>query len=246
MGSEDEESVIAKEDIKRAEDASPTSSPSHKEIETVQKLAEETSESKGRSRSAGQTSSSSTILEEPRPPLPPRPTNLSLIQEGKYSPGSTLHVPKRSLRPGLQSNATVALSRPDIHTQSHQDEGGEITVSSPQATPPTKSLGFGNLKRSKGLASSEDGDTSSFKSYAPTLEVGGDVESLLGEVPAASQVSPTWKLLSAQVGALSPFDSTTFEDDELTANFYREFDEIQAVGSQADDSGKVNLIFAKQ
>ena len=175
--------------------------------------------------------------EERPPPLPPRPSNLNLLHEGKYSPGASLHVPKRAARPQLQSTATTALSRTDIHTQSYQDGSRETTASSAQTRVPSSLSGFGSIRRFKRLGSSEGGDSTSIKSYAPTLEAGGDVESLLGEVLGASQESPAWKLLSTQEEAPDPFDSPVFADDELTSSFYREFDEIHDVNAEDVDEG---------
>lgn len=234
MGFENEESIVAKEDNGSAR--SPAPSPLSRSDESTQQPAE-TSKLEAQPESPEGAAATLALQKDYRPPLPPRPTNLSLLQEGKFSPGNTLQVPKRSARPQLQSTATTALSRTDIHTQSHQDESGETTVSSTQTTPPTKSFGFGSLRRSKGFASSEEGDSGSIRSYAPTLETGGDVESLLGEVLGATQESPAWKMLSAQVEVLDPFDSMTYEDNELTASFYREFDEIQEVAPEADTGG---------
>ena len=165
--------------------------------------------------------------DEPRPPLPPGPGNLGLLREGNYSPGSSLQRSKKSARPQLQSTATTALSRTDINTQSFQDGSRETYAASAETTPPSKPAGvFGSIRRFKGLGGSETGDSASVKSYAPTLEAGGDVESLLGEVLGASQGSPAWKLLSTQYEAPDPFDSVTYEDDEATVEFYRELDEI--------------------
>ncbi|KAM0803512.1 vacuolar fusion protein MON1 [Usnea florida] len=165
-----------------------------------------------------------------RPPLPPRPTNVNLPREGSYSPGSSLQKLRKASRPHLQSTATVALSRTDIHTQSYQDGSREIFAASTETTPPSKAIAtFGSIKRIKGLSDSEGGDSASVRSYAPTLETSGDVESLLGEVLGASQESPAWRLHSAQNGVPDPFESVTYEDDDATVDFYREFDEIREV-----------------
>ncbi|KAL6714458.1 Vacuolar fusion protein mon1 [Lecanora helva] len=176
-----------------------------------------------------ETLRSPRIEEERPPPLPPRPPNL------KYSPGAGLHVPKRNTRPQLQSTATTALSRTDIHTQSYPDGSRETTASAVQTREPSSSIGFGSIRKFRGLGGSETGDTASIKSYAPTLEAGGDVESLLGEVLGASSQTPVWQMFHDQQGATDTFNELDHEDDELTAAFYREFDEIRDSGADEVD-----------
>lgn len=177
-----------------------------------------------------------------RPPLPPRPTNPNLLREGSHSPGSSLQRPGKTSRPHLQSTATTALSRTDINTQSYQDGSRETFAASAHTTPPSKAVAaFGSIRRIKGLGESEGGDSASVRSYAPTLETGGDVESLLGEVVGASRESPAWKLHSPQNESQDPFDSVTYEDGEVTPDFYREFDEISAVAADGENEGKSGL-----
>ncbi|KAL2044953.1 hypothetical protein N7G274_002728 [Stereocaulon virgatum] len=176
-----------------------------------------------------QSGVSSTIhAEEPRPPLPARSGNLDLLQEGNYSPSGSLQRSRKPVRPQLQSTATTALSRTDINTLSYQDGSRDTYAASAETTPLSKPVGlFGSVKRFKGLGGSETGDSASVKSYVPTSETGGDVESLLGEVLSASQQSPAWKLLSTQYETPNPFDAADYEDDEATVEFYQEFDDIR-------------------
>ncbi|KAL9130861.1 MAG: hypothetical protein Q9217_001062 [Psora testacea] len=135
-----------------------------------------------------------------------------------------------SLRPQLQSTLTTAVSRTDIHTQSYQDGSRETTTVSAESTPSTKpSLVFGSIRRIKGLSSSEVGDTASVRSYTPTLQIGGDNESLLGDVFGSSYEEPTWKLFSSNSEVLEPSETSLCEDNEVTVDFYREFDTINAV-----------------
>ena len=192
-----------------------------------------------------QSGVSSTIhAEEPRPPLPPRPGNLDLLQEGNYGPGGSVQRSRNPVRPQLQSTATIALSRTDINTLSYQDGSRDTYAASAETTPPSKPVGlFGSIKRFKGLGGSETGDSTSVKSYVPTLEAGGDVESLLGEVLGASQQSPAWKLLSTQYETPDPFDSVNYEDDEATVKFYREFDDICQTDPDVGSEGSTILVF---
>jgi len=176
--------------------------------------------------------------EGPRPPLPPRPTNLSLLQESTSSPENRLQTPRKVSRPGLQSTATTALSRTDIHTQSRQDGSRETYAASPESTPPTNpSKGYGSIRKFKGLQGSEGTDSASVRSYAPTLEVGGDAESLLGDILGAAQDNPAWKLFSDQAEAPDIF-SAQDDDNEVTADFYREFDDLRAIDAGGSDEGK--------
>ena len=206
---------------------------------TIRGVKEEDSEksSKVESSVTSQAQSSKTE-QEYRPPLPPRPTNVNLLQEGSYSPGTSLQRLRKTSRPHLQSTATTALSRTDIHTQSYQDGSRETFAASAQTTPPSKAIAaFGSINRIKGVNKSEGGDSASVRSYAPTLETGGDVESLLGEVLGASQESPAWRLHTTQNEVSDPFDSIAYEDDEVDVDFYREFDEICAVSADGENEG---------
>lgn len=189
--------------------------------------------------------SSPATDEERRPPLPPRPTNSSLLQGGGHNPGRSLQVKKRSVRPQLQTTATTAISRTDIHTQSYQDGSRETTASDAQTTPSSKYLGgFSSIRRLKNFGTSE-GDTASVKSYAPTLEAGGDVESLLGEVLGSSQESPAWKMLSAQIEDQDPFDSNSYNDPGVSVDFYHEFDAIGEVDPDGENEGRSAISCSK-
>ena len=178
-----------------------------------------------------------------RPPLPPRPTNVNLLREGSYSPGNSLQRLGKTSRPHLLSNPTTALSRTDIHTQSYQDGTRETFAALAQTTPPSKAVNaFGSIRRIKGISESEGGDSASVRSYAPTLETGGDVESLLGEVLGASRQNPAWRLQSTQNETIDPFETMTYMDDEVDIDFYREFDEISAITADGENEGRFVLV----
>ena len=98
---------------------------------------------------------------------------------------------------------------------------------------------FGSIKRIKGLNSSEGGDTASVNSYAPTLGTAGDNESVLGDVLGTSQEGPAWKLFSGRYDNLGLSESSFLEEDELTAEFYHEFDAIRAVDEDETSEGKL-------
>ena len=171
--------------------------------------------------------SGSPAESEYRPALPPRPTNLSLLQDSQSSTGSGVQVPKATIRPRIVSTATTALSRTDIHTQSFQDGSRETFAASAQPIQPARSYGgFGGLKRFRGFGGSDTADSSSIRSYAPTIGASGDAESLLGEVLGSYQERPPWDLSNTQVEGAGAFELVSYEGNDVTADFYREFDEI--------------------
>ena len=174
-----------------------------------------------------------------RPPLPPRPANLALLQESNADHDSPAQRHSTPSRPQLQSVATTVVSRTDIHTQSYQDGSRETFAASADSTPPIKtSQLFGSIKRIKGLDSSEGGDSASIRSFAPTSEIGGDNESMLGDVFGGSQEVPAWKLFSGPGDTLEPSEENLHKDNEVTVDFYREFDALKAVDDDGSNEGK--------
>lgn len=177
-----------------------------------------------------ETEQDASKVEQP-PPLPPRPSRrVSNVAPTAFPSALT------SARPRLQATATTAVSRTDIHTQSFQDGSREISAASKQLSPPTKSWGgWGSIRRLK----IHDGDESaSIRSYAPTLEAGGDVESLLGDVLGPEQTSG-WNILSEQLeetGLQQPDGSDT---DVILHDFDREFDEIDSLESSGENEGEL-------
>ncbi|KAL9023384.1 MAG: hypothetical protein Q9196_007235 [Gyalolechia fulgens] len=154
---------------------------------------------------------------EHRPPLPPRPTRLE-----SYRKPSNL-APQPSARPSLQSTATTAISRPDIHIQTRYEQSGEKHPTSRQLTPVTKPwTGWGSIRRLK----MQDGDESaSIRSYAPTIGTGGDVESLFGDVTGHEHTS-SWNILSGQLEETGLEQPDASQDEEILQNFDQEFDEL--------------------
>lgn len=159
-----------------------------------------------------------------RPPLPPRPN----IQ-------STLQKPPR---PQLQPTATTALSLTGIHTQSFQDGSRETYAARAEPTSSGRFLkGLDSIRRLKGLHGSE-ADSASVRSYAPTLEAGGDVESLLGEILGATPETPAWRLAGAHTEGFDIFEASEYQDEDSVSNFDREFDEMDELGTDADNEGE--------
>ena len=207
----------------------PGSPPRPGDIEARNKRVTSTTPSTARSVSQ------STLTDEgPPPPLPPRPVNLDLLGERPITPGDSLQKFKSSARPSLQATATTGLSLTDVHTQSYPDGSRETSESTSSRRSPKD---FGSIRRFKNWYGSEGDESASLRSYAPTLEAGGDVESLLGEVLGASSTSPAWGLLSNQPERLDPFETINFEDNVLTADFNREFDEIGEIDLEGNNEG---------
>lgn len=175
--------------------------------------------------------------EEQRPPLPPRPSAHRAPPSILHSPEGNAKLQKPS-RPQLQSTATTALSLTDIHTQSFQDSSRETFAA--QAQPASSGgflKGFGSIRRLKGYNASE-ADSASVRSYAPTLEAGGDVESLLGEVLSGTPETPSWKQLGLHAEGTDIFGTDDYEDDENTTHFDDEFDEVGDLAADGANEGR--------
>ena len=174
-----------------------------------------------------------TIADEgPRPPLPPRPRNPELLHPGGTLPGQI-----RS-RPKLQSTATTALSCADVHTQSTNNGSRDRLSALTESTDSSRTLrGPGSLRGLKGWTSVDIDDGASVKSFAPTIEGGGDVESLLGEILRDPEENPSWKSPSARAEESDPFDLITVEEDAGLNGFEQEFGELGEVDAKGTNEG---------
>ena len=161
------------------------------------------------------------------PPLPPRSKNLQLLDGRPQTPGSL-----NLSRPPLQSKATTQLSLAD--TQSYGDESKDTVFS--DVSKQRSYLGLG-VNRSV----SEADDSASIKSFAPTIEIGGYAESLLGEV-LDGQDKAIFKSLGHRFDSLSGHSERIFPDDpEFEDAFEHEFDEVEEM--KADGSNEGQTIF---
>ena len=176
-----------------------------------------------------------------RPPLPPRPTNISLIQDSGAIAGQRQH---QSPRAQLLSRATTAISKADIQAQPHKDSPTKVSPTSEQSTPPQPpSQAFGSIRSLKGLGRSDAGDTASIRSFATTVGRGGDNESLLGHgLFGSSQDLPTWRLFSNEEGGIEPEELDRSEDEEIDMNFYKEFDTVAGVSEVGQDEGSMSSL----
>lgn len=203
----------------------PSSLQREESHETVHRLK---SASDGKTTSAAEHSRENLDVESP-PPLPIRPGNLRILR-----PGSSL---RRQSRPNLQASATTALSLTDIHTQTHEDGFRENYAAPTESTSSPKSVrAYGSIRKFNWRNSSENDDSVSMRSHAPISDVGGDLESLLGDIDGSSQRSTAWKLLSAQVDRSDQFDLMSIGGDTV-ANFDLEFEEIGELDSEGSNAG---------
>jgi hypothetical protein len=169
--------------------------------------------------------------EEKRPPLPPRPTGLQTPPRPS-SPSPLVSRTTATKKPQLQSQPTTALSSVDIQTLSFPD-GTRGTFSTSNDQPDLAPIS-GSRKVSQN--GSEINDSASVTSFAPTLRVGGDLESLLGN--GFNTQSPAWKLLSSQTDSGHQFESIEFDEDDRLSSFEHEFDEVADVDVKGGNEGK--------
>ena len=182
--------------------------------------------------------------EELPPPLPPRPSNPSSVETGPSTLLGSLRRPNKSSRPQLQSTSTTAVSLTDIHSHAFHNGSRETFASVSEKAhskgSPALNNSFGRYQSRNGSDADESG---SVKSYVPTIEVHGDVESLLGDVLGGEE-SPAWKLLSSHEASVDPFDLLEQDEGEATVDFSHEFDELDEVTEGGDNEGTHVLILS--
>ena len=158
--------------------------------------------------------------EDTPPALPPRPANLDLLDERK---SGTLKLPRRASRPQLQARPTTALSIADVQIRNHHENSLSRSTSRTVSRKPSNV----HLSRVTSRAGSDGDDCNSLRSYAPSVDYGGQAESILGGF-LAEQATPAWKALSAQLEHENPFEQQTFVEDEIySARLHHEFDQLE-------------------
>jgi vacuolar fusion protein MON1 len=171
------------------------------------------------------------------PPLPPRPSLLETPKPRPHSPAASLRIttissrPPSSSRAPLPSRATTALSLADVHVQSHAADD-EL-----RASPTSHQIGFSGLRYGNSRRGSEGDDTASLRSYAPTLEAAGDMESMLGDVPH-EQGTPGYKPLTPKARGKGIDEDDLFPSDPVFHEaFEHEFDELDDITSDGLNEG---------
>ena len=180
---------------------------------------------------------SARVSQSYRPPLPPRPSNLSLLQ-GDIPSHVRPQQPRAPSTAHLQSLATTAVSRTDVQTKAYQDGSRGTIAASGDKTPSERlSSTYGSTKGLKSVSGSEAGDAASIRSTAPTVGRSGENESLLGDIFGAGQDVPTWKLQTGDNEILGPSETIRYENHTIDAEFYREFDPTPSSTAEGADEG---------
>ncbi|KAL4887183.1 trafficking protein Mon1-domain-containing protein [Aspergillus karnatakaensis] len=155
------------------------------------------------------------------PPLPPRPSTLSLLEDGGAAPGTPRLNPS-SAHPKLQARATTAVSLTD--TASHDNGKEALPVRSLPGTLRAKAS-LSHLATPKG--GSETGDSASIRSYAPYSEA-GDTENIFSD------------LTTSELGVVHQ-DSTglmqfpEFHVDDVEDDFTGEFEPVGEIGGDNEE-----------
>ncbi|KAL2861313.1 trafficking protein Mon1-domain-containing protein [Aspergillus pseudodeflectus] len=182
----------------------------------------------GQSAQLHSSSDRSSSPEGRPPPLPPRPTTLSLLDDG----GTVLGTPRLNtpaVHPSLQSRATTAVSLTETTFHEAGKEGLPVRCL-PTAVRAKASLS--HLATPKG--GSDAGDSASIRSYAPYSE-SGDGENIFGD------------LASSDLGVVQQ-DSTglmqfpEFQADDMEDDFTTEF---EPVGEIDVEEGNEELVLEK-
>ncbi|CBX98303.1 hypothetical protein LEMA_P097120.1 [Plenodomus lingam JN3] len=188
-------------------------------------------------RNFSSTSTSASPLpsrEGTPPPLPPRPRLPSLV-----SRPSTSHSIAHSIapsRPQLLSKATTQLS-----LANSQAWGAELPVDDSSASLATKQRPWSDMHFAPRTAGDED--SASIWSYAPTVDAGGETESILGESMAHHEdKSDQEKSLLRSLGhrfVESESQSLFPADPWLQEALKHEFDEIEEMKSDGSNEEAV-------
>ncbi|KAL2815782.1 trafficking protein Mon1-domain-containing protein [Aspergillus cavernicola] len=181
------------------------------------------------SRQSAQLGSERSSSPEGRPPpLPPRPSTLSLLEDGGAAPGTPrLNTP--AAHPTLQSRATTAVSLTEI--ASHENGKEALPVRSLPGTIRAKAS-LSHLATPKG--GSDTGDSASIASYAPYSE-SGDVENIFGDL--ASSELGTIQQDSTGLMQFPEFQADNVEDDFTS--------ELEPVGDIGDGGENEELVLEK-
>ncbi|KAK4945402.1 Vacuolar fusion protein mon1 [Elasticomyces elasticus] len=156
--------------------------------------------------------STESLRAEARPPLPPRPSELSLMQTRP----TTGHGSRGLTRPDLMAGATTMVSMTDVNSYNRPDGSKELrTALSRVSSSPS-------IRASTSKGTIEFGeDTSSIRSYAPFARQVQEAGSIFdGELREEQGLSS-----SASEGGLFGRDSDDF-DDVGDVDFGKEFEDI--------------------
>lgn len=164
----------------------------------------------------------SVSSEGPRPPLPPRPDTLNLLDEGT----SPLGAVRETAPPSLQGKATTAVSLTDIGFQQPQDGGKDTYPAHPVLPGSLRArASLGQLASSRG---SETGDSASIRSSAPNADA-GEVENIFSDFAAESG--------GIQQDSSGLLQFPEFRADDVDDDFASEFEPVGEVEEGSEEEG---------
>ncbi|ETN39837.1 uncharacterized protein HMPREF1541_06063 [Cyphellophora europaea CBS 101466] len=153
--------------------------------------------------------------EPERPPLPPRPTELSLL---RGRPTSS-HSQRPNTRPGLVSTATTAVSATDVNTYHRPDGTQELRIA------PSRGASAGSVYRFGSNRTSEVGeDSNSIKSYFNVRAL-QDTESIFG---GALEDGKDSRSATASEADLSGYPAPDLQEADV--DFEHEFEDLDGNG----------------
>lgn len=164
----------------------------------------------------------SVSSEEQRPPSPPRPNTLSLLDEGAASSKMT----RQTAQSNLQAKATTAVSLADIGSQQNVDGA---TENFPTRSLPPILRAKASLSQVASSKGSENGDSVSVRSSLMNPEV-GEVENVFDD------------FIATEPGGIHR-DSTgllqfpEFRADDVEDDFISEFESVGEVGESGENEG---------
>lgn len=165
-----------------------------------------------------------------RPPLPPRPTNLSSFRS---RPSQAYR--EHGSKDGLLASPTTAITMTDVNTYTDYD-GSRKTQSSDTTNSPS-----GHSLIGRGIIGSprpsDAGDSSSLRSYVPRLEAREEVTSLFGNRITDDGRDNSWH----------SFDNDVFapanEGDDGDLDFAREFDGLPEIEEDGSNEEKIHAMW---
>lgn len=163
----------------------------------------------------------SVSSEGERPPLPPRPNTLSLLNDETGS------------RATLQAEATTAISRAEIGTQSPAKGGSAYSTLTSRGVSngPKAKASLSQLASPRG---SEAGDSASIQSSIPNADA-GDVEALF--LDFAATASEGQGMHATGLLEFPEFAADNIDDDGILS----EFEAVGELNEEGDNEGMVSI-----
>jgi len=162
------------------------------------------------------------------PPLPPRPSTLSLLDDGGAAPGTPrLNIP--ATQPSLQSRATTAISLTETTFDDGRKEG--LPVRNLPATVRAKaSLSHLGTPRRR----SDAADSASIRSYTPHLE-SGDVDNIFSDLALSD-------LGVVQQDSTGLMQFPEFQADDMGDDLTIEFEPVGEIDGKEGNEGAASPV----